>query len=68
MEQIICLPDTAGFCLPTEYGKLFSSIKTYIGSSSILLSAHCHNDLGLATINTISAIEAGADQVVGILM
>ena len=38
------------------------SIKTYIGSSSILLSAHCHNDLGLATINTIT-IEAGADQV-----
>ena len=61
--KTICLPDTAGFCLPTEYGKLFSSIKKYIGSAPILLSAHCHNDLGLATINTISAIEAGADQV-----
>ena len=61
--KTICLPDTAGYCLPTEYGKLFSNIKKYIGSSTIFLSAHCHNDLGLATINTISAIEAGADQV-----
>ena len=61
--KIICLPDTAGFCMPIEYGKLFSNIKKYIGSEKIFLSAHCHNDLGLATINTISAIEAGADQV-----
>ena len=61
--KIICLPDTSGFCLPTEYAKLIFSIKNHIGSDQITLSAHCHNDLGLATINTISAIEAGADQV-----
>jgi len=61
--KIICLPDTSGFCLPVEYAKLISTIKKHIGSDNIILSAHCHNDLGLATINTISAIEAGVDQV-----
>ena len=61
--KTICLPDTAGFCLPQEYGKLIKNIKKDIASDKIVLSAHCHNDLGLAVANTISAIEAGADQV-----
>ena len=61
--KTICLPDTAGFCLPQEYGELIKNIKEYIASDKILLAAHCHNDLGLAVANTISAIEAGAGQV-----
>jgi 2-isopropylmalate synthase len=61
--RTICLPDTAGFCLPNEYSKLISSIKHLLRKDEISISAHCHNDLGLATINTIAAIEAGADQV-----
>ena len=58
----ISLPDTAGFCLPNEYSILIKNIKLLIGKN-IILSAHCHNDLGLATANSIAAIEAGADQV-----
>jgi len=61
--KTICLPDTAGFCFPQEYGELIKKIKEYIASDKILLSAHCHNDLGLAVANTISAIEAGVGQV-----
>ena len=61
--KTICLPDTAGFCLPQEYGELIKKIKEDIASDKILLSAHCHNDLGLAVANTISAIEAGVGQV-----
>ena len=61
--KVICLPDTSGYCLPAEYANLISIIKKFIKLEKIILSAHCHNDLGLATINTISAIEAGADQV-----
>ena len=61
--RIVCLPDTSGFCLPEEYGKLISSVKKHISLNDVKISAHCHNDLGLATINTIAAIKAGADQV-----
>jgi len=61
--KIICLPDTSGFCLPEEYKKLILTIKKFINSNKILVAAHCHNDLGLATINSIAAINAGADQI-----
>ena len=61
--KTICLPDTVGFCLPKEYGDLIKDIKAEIVSDKISIAAHCHNDLGLAAANTISAIEAGADQV-----
>jgi len=64
--QTICLPDTTGFSLPNDYADLISSIKSIIDTDKgIILSAHCHNDLGLATANTIAAINAGADQVEG---
>ena len=64
--QTICLPDTTGFSLPNDYAGLISTIKGIIGiDKGIMLSAHCHNDLGLATANTIAAINAGADQVEG---
>lgn len=62
----ICLPDTTGFSLPHQYGKLIKIIKEVASNyENITLSAHCHNDLGLATANTIAAIDAGANQIEG---
>ena len=62
----ICLPDTTGFSLPHEYANLISTIKEITNNhQDIILAAHCHNDLGLATANTIAAIKAGANQVEG---
>lgn len=56
--DILNLPDTVGFAMPNEYARLFHAI----GVNGVL-SAHCHDDLGLATANTIAAVEAGACQV-----
>lgn len=58
----INLPDTVGYRLPNEIGKFFKEIHSFIGDKAIL-SAHCHNDLGLAVANSISAIENGARQI-----
>ena len=60
----ICLPDTTGYSTPTEYSILIKKIKKHFSSNKkIKFSAHCHNDLGLATANTLSAIESGVDIV-----
>jgi 2-isopropylmalate synthase len=56
--DILNLPDTVGHALPAEYGRLFGTI-----DSPVPLSAHCHDDLGLATANSLAAVFAGADQV-----
>ncbi len=62
----INIPDTVGYATPAEYGALFKYLKENVtGIDQIKLSAHCHNDLGMATANTIAAIENGADQVEG---
>jgi len=62
----INIPDTVGYATPAEYGALFKYLKdNVIGIDKVKLSAHCHDDLGLATANTIAAIENGADQVEG---
>lgn len=58
--DLINLPDTVGYTTPSEYFDLFSEAKEVLG---LPLSAHCHNDLGMAVSNSIAAIEAGADQV-----
>ena len=61
---IISLPDTAGYCSFEEYSNLILEIRNYTNKfKKILISAHCHNDLGLATANTIAAIKSGARQV-----
>jgi 2-isopropylmalate synthase len=61
---IINLPDTVGYCIPTEYGRIFEFVRARIPQASkVLLSAHCHNDLGLAVANTLAAVSAGAQQV-----
>ncbi|HCI79103.1 MAG TPA: 2-isopropylmalate synthase [Ktedonobacter sp.] len=60
----INLPDTVGYSTPQEYEALFRHIQEHVpGISDITLSAHCHNDLGMATANTLAAIKAGVRQV-----
>ncbi len=60
----INIPDTVGYTLPHEYGALFSHIRERVpGIENVIMSAHCHNDLGMATANTLAAIKAGARQV-----
>ncbi|MCZ2257413.1 2-isopropylmalate synthase [Sporosarcina sp. G11-34] len=62
----INVPDTVGYATPAEYGALFKYLKENVtGIDKVKLSAHCHDDLGMATANTIAAIENGADQVEG---
>jgi 2-isopropylmalate synthase len=58
------LPDTVGYCLPQEYAQMFREVRARVpGIENIVLSAHCHDDLGLAVANTIASIEAGVRQV-----
>ena len=56
--DVINLPDTVGFAVPAEYAALFERLRGVAP-----LSAHCHDDLGLATANTLAAVDAGAAQV-----
>ena len=61
---IVNLPDTVGYALPHEYGRMFSAVRTGArGAHRVAWSAHCHNDLGLAVANTLAAIENGATHV-----
>ncbi len=58
------IPDTVGYTTPAEFGALIAGIRANVpGADGVILSAHCHNDLGLATANTLAAIQAGARQV-----
>jgi 2-isopropylmalate synthase len=58
------IPDTVGYAMPAEYGKLIAYLREHTpGAESVIWSAHCHDDLGCATANTLAAIEAGARQV-----
>ena len=60
----INVPDTVGYCTPEEMYDLFRYLKEHIrGAENITLSAHCHNDSGMAAANTLACIRAGADQV-----
>ena len=61
----INLPDTVGYTLPQEYGSLFKYLieKTPTGGKHVVWSTHCHNDLGLATANSLAAVQNGARQV-----
>jgi 2-isopropylmalate synthase len=64
------LPDTVGYCIPEDYAAMFrmvldrvSGIRDANGEPTVVLSAHCHDDLGLAVANTLAAIQAGVRQV-----
>jgi 2-isopropylmalate synthase len=60
----INLPDTVGYTTPAEYGALFRAVRERVPETEqVVLSAHCHDDLGLAVANSLAAIEAGAGQV-----
>lgn len=61
---VINLPDTVGYTVPHEYAAIFRRMKERIrGIENIVLSSHCHNDLGLAVANSLAAVDAGARQV-----
>lgn len=58
------IPDTVGYTMPEEFGALIAGIIQHTpGGDGVIVSAHCHNDLGLATANTLAAVRAGARQV-----
>ncbi len=56
------IPDTVGYAIPSEFGALVGQVVERLGSQATI-SVHCHNDLGLATANTLAAVQAGARQV-----
>ncbi|MCQ6281939.1 2-isopropylmalate synthase [Bacillus sp. EB600] len=63
---VIMVPDTVGYSTPEEYGHLFRYVKENVRNiHKVSLSAHCHNDLGLAVANTLAAVQNGATQVEG---
>jgi 2-isopropylmalate synthase len=58
------IPDTVGYTTPAEFGALIAGIREHVpGAKDVIISAHCHNDLGLATANTLAAVQNGARQV-----
>lgn len=61
---VLNIPDTTGYCLPHEYGSKIKYLKENVkGIHKAILSTHCHNDLGMATANSIAGIENGARQI-----
>ena len=61
---VLNIPDTTGYCLPEEYGAKMSYLKENVkGIHKARLSCHCHNDLGLATANSIAGVQNGARQI-----
>jgi 2-isopropylmalate synthase len=56
------IPDTVGYAIPAEFGSLVQRVHDLVGGEAVV-SVHCHNDLGLATANTLAAVQAGARQV-----
>ncbi len=61
---VINIPDTTGYCLPEEYGAKIKYLMENVSNiDKAILSTHCHNDLGMATANTISGVINGARQV-----
>jgi 2-isopropylmalate synthase len=58
------LPDTVGYAVPEEYGAMFTKVREFLGDPGrITLSAHCHDDLGLAVANSLAAVRAGVRQI-----
>ena len=58
------IPDTVGYTIPSEFGQLITTIRERVkGIENVTISAHCHNDLGMAVANALAAVAAGARQV-----
>lgn len=61
---VLNIPDTTGYCLPEEYGAKMKYLKDNVkGIENVVLSCHCHNDLGMATANSIAGVINGARQI-----
>lgn len=61
---VLNIPDTTGYCLPEEYGAKINYLRENVkGIENVILSCHCHNDLGLATANSIAGVANGARQI-----
>lgn len=61
---VVNIPDTTGYCLPGEYGEKIKYLKEHVdGIDKAIISTHCHNDLGMATANSLSGVMNGARQV-----
>ena len=61
---VLNLPDTVGYAVPEEYGAMFTEVRESLGDpDGITLSAHCHDDLGLAVANSLAAVRAGVRQI-----
>lgn len=61
---IVNIPDTTGYCLPSQYGAKIAYLKNNVNNiEKAVISCHCHNDLGLATANSIEGVINGARQV-----
>lgn len=63
---VVNIPDTVGYANPWEYGDLISYVVNHVPNiDKAIVSVHCHNDLGMATANSLAGIKAGAGQVEG---
>src|SRR5436190_3127288 len=61
---VLNLPDTVGYAVPEEYGAMFTRVREFLGDpDGITLSAHCHDDLGMAVANSLAAVRAGVRQI-----
>jgi 2-isopropylmalate synthase len=62
--NVLNLPDTVGYAVPEEYGAMFLKVREFLGDpQGIALSAHCHDDLGMAVANSLAAVRAGVRQI-----
>ena len=62
--KVLNIPDTTGYCLPEEYGAKMKYLRENVkGIENVILSCHCHNDLGMATANSIAGVINGARQI-----
>ena len=57
------LPDTVGYTVPSDITRIFTAVRNRIHREDVVLSCHCHNDLGMAVANSLAAVEAGARQI-----
>ena len=61
---VVNIPDTTGYCLPLEFGQKIKYLKEHVDNiDRAIISTHCHNDLGMATANTLEGVLNGARQV-----
>ena len=61
---VVNIPDTTGYCLPLEFGQKIKYLKEHVDNiDKAIISTHCHNDLGMATANTLEGVLNGARQV-----